>query len=250
MASKKYKGKTCVYCAVAVSTTGDHVFAREFFPVAQRAGLPKVAACEKCNGEKAGLEHYLTAILPFGGRQSQSAAHLEEMAPPKLAKNARLHRELARGSERVWSREPSGLYVRSLALPFSGDTLHSYLALVVRGLMAHHWQEIIGPDTFVDVLSLTGVGERYFRTMLSWSTDRRVEARAGDIFSYRGAQGIDNRQISIWEFTLLNGLTVAGDGEQASRWGVMTGPMEIEERVNRAVRAQSFLRIAMERGSP
>lgn len=35
--SKKFKGKKCAYCAERESVTGDHIFAREFFLVAERA---------------------------------------------------------------------------------------------------------------------------------------------------------------------------------------------------------------------
>lgn len=65
--SKKYKGKICVYCADAISVTGDHVFAREFFLETQRDNLPQVPACEKYNNRKSVLEHYLTTVLPLEG---------------------------------------------------------------------------------------------------------------------------------------------------------------------------------------
>ena len=61
---KRFKGKTCVYCAGA-SETGDHILAREFVPVAHRSQIPQVPACRRCNKDKSDLEHYLTAVLPF-----------------------------------------------------------------------------------------------------------------------------------------------------------------------------------------
>ena len=89
---KRFKGKTCVYCGVAPSTTtGDHVFAREFFINVRRGNLPKVPACEGCNHEKSKLEHYLTAVLPFGGRHTDSAQNLSTLVEPRLAKNAKLY---------------------------------------------------------------------------------------------------------------------------------------------------------------
>src|ERR1700730_16827139 len=40
--SKRFRDKPCAYCLTNPSTaTGDHVFAREFFPEAARANLPK-----------------------------------------------------------------------------------------------------------------------------------------------------------------------------------------------------------------
>jgi hypothetical protein len=56
--SKKYKGKTCVYCATEKSSCPDHVIAREFFPIDERSNLPKVPSCVSCNNKKAKLEHY------------------------------------------------------------------------------------------------------------------------------------------------------------------------------------------------
>jgi hypothetical protein len=79
--SKKYKGKVCVYCGKEPSTTGDHVFAREFFLVKHRDGLPQVPSCDKCNGEKSALEHYLTAVLPFGARHRNASQALQTMVP-------------------------------------------------------------------------------------------------------------------------------------------------------------------------
>jgi hypothetical protein len=99
MASKKHRGKPCVYCVVATATTADHVFARGFFPTDLREHLPKVPACAACNRAKAELEHYLATVLPFGGRQAGSSAHMQGAVPPKLAKNAALHRTLNDGRE-------------------------------------------------------------------------------------------------------------------------------------------------------
>jgi len=149
--SKQFKGKPCVYCAGAnIAETGDHVFAREFFLPPQRANLPKVPACNRCNGDKSNLEHYLTALLPFGGRQADASTNLTTMVPKRLESNRRLHRGLTRGIKTVWTTEPSGLYVRTLALPFDGENLEQLLALIVRGLMWHHWQVLVAADSFVE----------------------------------------------------------------------------------------------------
>jgi hypothetical protein len=94
---KGFKGKTCVYCATAPAATMDHVFAREFFRVDRRGNLPKVPACAARNGAKSSLEHYLTAVLPFGGRHADGMAHLTEMVPGRLAHNQKLARQLSKG---------------------------------------------------------------------------------------------------------------------------------------------------------
>ena len=84
--SKRFKGKTCVYCATPVaSETGDHVLAREFVPVAYPSQIPQVPACRQCNKDKADLEHYLTAVLLFGGRHADAATNLGAVARNRAA---------------------------------------------------------------------------------------------------------------------------------------------------------------------
>jgi hypothetical protein len=94
MSSKRFKGLLCVYCLERKSVTGDHVFAREFFLPAQRSDLPQVPVCECCNNEKSRVEHYLTTLLPFGGRHSDSTENLKKQVPKRLERNHRLHSEL------------------------------------------------------------------------------------------------------------------------------------------------------------
>lgn len=94
--SKRFKGKTCVYCTgEGISQTADHVIAREFLPVAHRGDLPKVPACEPCNHAKSRLEHYLLAVLPFGSRHPTASSMLDSEVPRRLARNPSLHRNLA-----------------------------------------------------------------------------------------------------------------------------------------------------------
>ena len=98
--SKRYKNQTCTYCVTPNSSEdGDHVVSREFFLPEHRANLPKVPACKECNNRKSRLEHYLTAVMPFGARHSDAGATLEKLVPRRLAKNAKLSRELARNWE-------------------------------------------------------------------------------------------------------------------------------------------------------
>src|SRR5258708_37400431 len=94
MASKKYQNQTCVYGATAVSTTADHVIARQFVREPLRATLPKVPACNNCTNRKAKLEHYLTAVLPFASRGPDASVQLAGPVRDRLARNTKLHREL------------------------------------------------------------------------------------------------------------------------------------------------------------
>jgi hypothetical protein len=103
----------CVYCATRPATTEDHVFARAFFVEGRRGELPKVPACQPCNQVKSGLEHYLATVLPFAGQHAP--ANLQDMVPRRLANNLRLHRTLATGMSRNWTRE-AGVYMPTSTL--------------------------------------------------------------------------------------------------------------------------------------
>jgi hypothetical protein len=224
--SKQFKGKHCAYCAVAgASETGDHVFAREFFLLSQRDNLPKVPSCLPCNQKKSELEHYLTALLPFGGRHADATANLTTMVPKRLARNRKLHLELSEGSQKIWTKESSRLHVRTTALPFDGQRLEDLLAFIVRGLMWHHWQVLLGADSFVDVLSLMARGEKFFARYSGMRAKHRVQETVGNgTFIYKGAQGVDNPQVSVWEFSVFGGLKLIDDdaSDQSVTFGAFT----------------------------
>jgi hypothetical protein len=238
---KRFKGKTCVYCAIeGASESCDHVFAREFVPVDYRPQIPQAPACKSCNGEKSNLEHYLTAILPFGGRHGDAEANLKNDGQRRLAKNQRLHRELAKGSARQWSRELSGLLVNTLTIPIDGEKVEQLVGFITRGLMWHHWNVVLGRDCFVDVLSLTARGESFFARYGRLNARERVKADIGNgALVYEGAQGTDNPKVSVWQLSLFGGIKmIDAEGAQTTyRFGVMTGPQSVktlaEERVKR-----------------
>jgi hypothetical protein len=136
--SKLHKGKTCAYCAQPnASQTGDHVVARALVAEALRAQIPIVPACAACNGKKAELEHYAASVLPFGGRHAGAPASLSEVEK-RLAKNRRLHRELATRQTRIWSQE-AGLMMPCLSIPIDGERLEALVGYIVCGLLFHHW---------------------------------------------------------------------------------------------------------------
>jgi hypothetical protein len=247
--SKLFKGKTCAYCAVpGASDTADHVLSRQLVAVAHRGDIPKVPACTSCNGKKAALEAYVTAVLPFAGRHCDALPNLTANVPKRLEKNQKLHRALSAGQSRVWSRERSGLLVNTLALPLDGERLEELVGLIVRGLMFHHWDVALAPDMLVMVLSLTRRGEAFFDHYGKANAKQRVANNIGaGALVYEGAQGIDNDAVSFWQLSLYGGITVASeDGKDfSSRFGIMTGPKSIAERANRRVaRGEYIIRIA------
>jgi hypothetical protein len=210
--SKRFKGKTCAYCATEGSSqTGDHVFAREFFPLDRRSNLPKVAACERCNNEKSKLEHYLTAVLPFGGNLDVSSHILNDLVPGRLAKNAKLHQHLAanQGSMLINRR---GVIERAMTVPIDANQLQGLFRYIVRGLAAHHWDTIIPAAHFVGVAILTEFGESIVGPMLEKNGRARAHASvAGGIFEYAGVQAVDDPFLTVWCFKAYGGVTLGGD---------------------------------------
>lgn len=217
LVSKKYKGKLCVYCAKRPSTTADHVFAREFFLVNHRNGLPQVPACNVCNGEKSELEHYLTAVLPFGGRHRDASVNLQTMVPKRLQRNAKLRTRLAE----AYTGEK---------IPLESGRIERLFVFITKGLLWHHWQSILGADDCAAATVLQTAGAVGLDHVLSRLKPRdRVRDNLGDgTFIYEGLQTIDSPQSTLWRFSIYGGLCFADDSrdpnEKASLIFAATGP--------------------------
>jgi hypothetical protein len=189
-----------------------------FFTLANRANLPKAPACRSCNSAKADLEHYLTAVAPFGARHPDALTTLENMVQPRLAKNAKLRRQLAAQRSDLWVQTPSGLMVRTMALPFDGAKMAAYFAYAVRGLLWHHWSHYLREESFV-----TGAGDQTIERQLSLNANARVSANLGNgTIEYRGAQGVDRPDVSIWHFKLYGGIVLQNNSPaivvERGRW--------------------------------
>lgn len=206
--SKRFKGKTCVYCGLENgSTTGDHVFAREFLPVEHRAHLPQVPACEHCNANKAKLEHYLLTLLPFGGNHPESARLLTANVPRRLAKNVKLHRQLAGGRS---------ILQHPMALPFEGRKLSDLFMLITRGMVAYAFDVQIPQGYSVNAGILTERGEEITRPLLAMkANDRAIASLADGLIEYEGAQAFDNPFLTIWRYQLYGGVLFADENSKA-----------------------------------
>jgi hypothetical protein len=169
---KAFQGKICVYCAGAPAATMDHVFAREFFLVERRTNLPKVPACAACNGAKSQLEHYLTAVLPFGGQHADGLVHLTEMVPGRLARNQKLARGLSAGLSRTLV---AGRDTPAMTIPIDPDKVGELFALIAKGLLWHHWQVLLPPVAFgVRAEMLSAAGEQFYNQALAMNSGARV----------------------------------------------------------------------------
>lgn len=235
--SKKFKDKACAYCG-APSTCPDHVVAREFFLPKNRGDFPQVPVCDTCNREKSTLEHYLTALLPFGGRHETAHVNLRDMVPKRLSRNRKLHRQLGEGQGRVWAKDDSGVVVPMMTLPVDPVRLLELFKWVARGLAAYHWQVRLSDEHDVTAVTLTEAGEEIFDRQFALNAAARVQRDLGSgTFWYEGAQGVDVPEVTIWRFSMYGGVRF-GDpsvpGEVATRIGVMTGPRTIGPQVNGA----------------
>jgi len=231
--SKKYKGKSCVYCAERLSETADHVVAREFFPENLRNDLPKAPACKPCNQAKSTLEHTFTALLPFGSAHKASARVLRERVKGRLAKNPRLTRSLQSGLRPIIVPQESG-WVSSISLPFQGDEFVCLCEYVIRGLVWHEYIHVVPADYYVEAVPVSDVGLRFFDALLQKSPDHRRSAEfAGGALRYRCTRNSVDPGFTVWHIQLYDQLGIAGDDGAGGfiRLHIcgVTGPAEVRE---------------------
>jgi hypothetical protein len=225
MASKRFKNLNCVYCVQRKSIAGDHIFAREFFLQENRNNLPQVPACEECNNEKSKLEHYLTALLPFGGRHARSRENLNQLVPGRLSKNQKLHRELQSGQIRATLFE-NGNSAETIALPIREGAIEELFRYVVRGLAWYHWKTYMPPDSKIEAIALTAHGAMLFdKHLFSLRSSNHVLVNIGSgTVIYEGMQAVDAPQISVWRFRMYGGMLLSGeDGLSSTEIGVLSG---------------------------
>lgn len=227
--SKKHKGMTCAYCGVSPSTTDDHVFARSLFLQEHRANLPKAPACEECNGQKSRLEHYAATVLPFGARHSSALDNLRTMVPPRLEKNAKLHRDIASQMRRVWAKQ--GPFILPTAtVPVDGERIHELFRLIGRGLVWHEYRVTLRPTDFTEVTTLTAPGMELFEREFfgPHAKDVRTVNLGEGTVVYQGLQAQDMPEATVWRVQLYGGMWMLagsdGPDPSGSLIGIMTGP--------------------------
>ena len=234
--SKKYREKVCVYCADVPSITADHIIARQFFLSNRRSDLPKVPACEQCNRQKSELEHYLTAILPFGGRHPDASVNLETMVPKRLFKNHRLRENLALGLKPSAARHPDAgsLAGTQFAVPIDSVKLRRLFALITKGLVWYHWQPMLGPGFSVRAEAISEAWAQRYEMFFRMKARDHVKVDLGEgTFCYEGIQAEQPRELTIWRFAIYGGACLSGDPKApattSSQFLAITGP-ELELR--------------------
>ena len=203
--SKKFKNKLCAYCGER-SETGDHVIARAFFPEKLRTGLPQVPACFRCNGLKSDLETYLAAVLPVAGNHAITE-DLREHVGRRIAKNAKLSREIVEGFEKRCSVSKPN----AQATDFRGQVLLDYAAYVGKGLLLHHFVTVLTQDYEARGLAIDAAGQRAFNDMFSQlrQVTKFVEGiHANGALTYRGFAAAEDSCVSSWQVRLYGGLNM------------------------------------------
>lgn len=226
--SKKYRNKLCVYCGNKPSATGDHVWAREFCLVKYRNNLPQVPTCEDCNNEKSRLEHYLTTVLPFGGRHRDAAATLETMVPKRLARNQKLAKVLETG----YTGEK---------IPLEIGRIESLFQFITKGFLWHHFGVVLTVDDRIGVTVIRSDGQAFLDCIFSRMRPRdRVDGNLGEgTLLYEGLQATDYSQFTMWRFSVYAGLYFCeeskdSEGKQSVIFAV-TGPREPLSKLWRSI---------------
>lgn len=200
---REFRGELCVYCNVAPYETDDHVISREFFLVKHRANLPQVPACRRCNGEKSILEHYLTAVLGFGGLHPHAAENLNTLVKRRLEKNLKLKRELETGFAASGEQ----------TIPVDYARVNRLFEMIAQGLAWYHWRVRLDKDHGTLASAFHDAGAAYFEQMFNtWRTPHRVSKNWGDgTFVYEAAQATDDPSSTVWRFWMYGGIIFTGD---------------------------------------
>lgn len=237
MASKKYIGKTCVYCATAVSETADHVFSRSFFAEKWRHGIPKVPACHDCNTAKSALEHYLASVLPFGSEHEAALSGQTEELKRRLDHNEPLRTDLAAGIGDIQVADASGRTQRMLGLPFRGREYTRYMGMALRGLVWHEWRTIVPPTYVVEAWTMGPDAFMLFQQdLLAPGKDHGVRrSYANGALVYSGTAASDDRAMSTWHVSLYGDIGIVGTDDHGQNLKLTTVGVTLPGRLKHVV---------------
>jgi hypothetical protein len=227
MASKKFKNKACAYCGtLGAAQTRDHVFAREFFLLRDRADLPQVPACEHCNNEKSKLETYLLQLLPLGANHGAAVETVRTLMPKRAAHqgNKALHNALQDPKQSIWLVDSDGLWHERTPILLEPIKMLSWCALLARGLAYFHWNESIAPNYEVEVVPLEAEVEREISMMVDrWKVEQTLGRGA---FRYRGFNAVDDSSASVWIIEIYGRMPIGGNQKLAASWAIFIKPMQ------------------------
>ena len=211
MASKKYIGKVCAYCAHAgTSKTADHVVARQFFLEKDRRNLPKVSACETCNRLKSELENYTLTVLPLASRHRDAKEYSAVNIERRLKRNEPIRRDLTVENSGMWELHSSGILVPIKSINIEQEKICTLFGLITKGLFMFHWGIPLHQKWFPDVTIIAPEHENTVFSSLTSHMGQHLEAVRGDLgqgtLVYEGIRGPTRKWYSLWQFTVFGKL--------------------------------------------
>ncbi|MHB9026667.1 MAG: hypothetical protein ACYC7E_21255 [Armatimonadota bacterium] len=161
------------------------------------------------------MEHTLTAVLPFGGRQESAAENMLTQLPKRLDKNKRLHQAILDGKKDIWTTEHSDLALPSISIPIEHTTIEELFTYVVRGLLLYHYKIRLSPAHTVKVIFVeSSMANNAYQRLFQYK-DYIINENLGEgTFVYEGVQCLEYPEATAWWFTIFGGIVLA-DGEKA-----------------------------------
>ncbi len=214
MGSKRFKRKDCAYCGgQGISTTADHVLAREFFLIADRANLPQVPSCQTCNNVKSALEHYATATLVAGSNHVEGDKYRRDMVAPRIANNRKIRNELGINEPPVWIKM-GGILQKMHILKVDATKLHQLISLITKGLYFLHFGRALDDRFFADVSMFDPVHEVALWASIQSFFPQSAIGVTGDLgrgsFRYEGVKSPANEAFTAWRMEWHGGIRLYG----------------------------------------
>ena len=150
----------CVYCANEDEITKDHVIPQCLFPGGVPIDVPKVWACEPCNGIiKSRLDTYFRDLLVIDMHSSQSpvAQNLSQKFARALGRNqSKLARDIVQNNQLIELRTESGLFWgHAYTSQEANKKTLEIIAMYVRGLYAAYLHKILPQDVEFDIIQVS-----------------------------------------------------------------------------------------------
>jgi hypothetical protein len=230
MPRKAFHQKTCAYCrAEGSSSTADHVIPRKAMFVKDRANLPQVPACARCNNEKSRLENYFLALVLAGSNHPDGDRYREEFIKPRLRKNRRFAHAIA--SARPIVRPNNGRFEQAYAVNISADETTALMEMIALGLYYHHTGGPLDPTyrAMARIFAPEHERELVDGVLEFFPADSPVVGSnfGNGAFTYEGFLNNHLPGFSLWRMMWHGGIPLAGENGPrggVSTWMVSTAP--------------------------
>lgn len=237
MASKKFRGKACAYCGKPeCSTVGEHVLARAFLPLPDRANTPKVPACDACNAAKERVEDYARTLALLGGRHDNALNFLQANLEQRSRSRPNHLLALGRTAERAWEQTAKGIALPTVAITVDTAVMLDFYQYLTKGLYHHHVGEPLSQQVQIYSRMLPVDQEAVFQVDMLRALGTDVQHVAGDIgqgvLRYRGVISKAVVGISSWQIDLAGVRWAIGPTTPrmlVSRMLISTTPLALPE---------------------